>query len=305
MGGPQQGVAQEDPFEKSDVKNKDPLAGESESKQNTDPFAKQDPSTQTPVVDKSKNTKSTDNEFAKTRKRNAATEKVLDQLVQMQHEETPWGEIVDEISDKFGVQIHVTSSAVDVGFDREKLITVNFRKLRLRTALTTILSAEECTFIVEDGMIVIGDNSSCPLAVQTFDCKKILDLLPNSTRRASTGGGKFGGGVSGAGNSGQKSAGGGSLGAGSGGYIGGAGGANPLAMLMNNDKIDSQKQQNLVRLLEKMVAPETWDSSEGLGSLDFAGEILIVRQHGPQLHKVGQVLDDLQTMLEKQYPEDE
>lgn len=57
----------------------------------------------------------------------------------------------------------------------------------------------------------------------------------------------------------------------------------------------------LISLIERMVSPDSWVSSNGEGRLEFAGNILIVRQRGHELHQVGQFLDDLGTELKKQH----
>ena len=298
FGGPQKGIAQEDPFAKNSTKkNNDPFAG----KKVTEPAAQQKAQKKAAASD--------ENEFAKVRKRNAMAEKVLDTVIDLEHDETPWGEVLTEISDKYGVHIYLGANAEDAGLGSEELVTLNFKKVRLRTILTTFLKQHDFTFVVQDGMIVIDENSHCPYAVKTFNCQKILELMPQ-TARVSGGGGNRGGGLKGPA---KKSGGGlpssgggtgGSAGAGIGGTVGIGGDVDVLSLLGGNTGVDPEKQLKIISLLEKMVAPDSWDTTNGAGSMEFAGEILIIRQHGPQLHQVGQVLDDLQTLLQKQYPDE-
>ncbi len=328
FGGPERGVAQEgnDPFAKTERKNDDPFAKSKKSnddpfakspiKKNNDPFAKQNK-----TVRRAKKG-SQENEFSKTRKRNAETEKVLDRVVDLNFKDTEFSVFTGEIEKLYGVQIYTTQSAHDEGLAKDDIINLSFNSLRLRTVLTTFLDEYDCTFIVRDGMIVIGTRDHCPFAVQTFNCQRILQLMPKIAYVA--GGGGFGGpgqklrpqksgkesaGAAGGGDatggdfSGGSTGGGGPSGVGGGGgSFGGSVGTHPLTGLLGGGTVDPDKQQKIVELLERMVAPDSWDSTEGLGSMEFAGEILVVRQHGPQLHQIGQVLDDLQTLLQKQYP---
>ena len=60
------------------------------------------------------------------------------------------------------------------------------------------------------------------------------------------------------------------------------------------------KEQKLVGLIQKMVSPYSWEDSEGEGKIEMVEQILIVRQRGPELNKVGNLLKLLEKQLAEQ-----
>ncbi len=275
--------------------------------------------------------------FEENRTRNDKVEKALNEMTDIDFVETEFSNVISEWTDRHQVRFHVRQSARDSGLGEDELVTLRFSGVRFRTALKSFLEENDCAYAVVDGMLVIAEENDCPMAVRTFDCNQILANLTKSksSRRrgvssqrkrrppangagdgigapsagsasggsASGGGGGFGGGGAGAGIGGDFVRGNGGIGGG--GLGGGApsrggdfsfGSGNALGTLTTEED-----QMELISLIERMVSPDSWVSSNGEGRLEFAGNILIVRQRGHELHQVGQFLDDLGTELKKQH----
>jgi len=68
---------------------------------------------------------------------------------------------------------------------------------------------------------------------------------------------------------------------------------------------DQNRQQQIINLVQRMVTPDSWEDTNGRGSIAFVGNVLVVRQRGPELHRVGQLLDGLKASLNAAAESDE
>jgi uncharacterized membrane protein YgcG len=221
--------------------------------------------------------------YARYRASTEKIEKALNEVTELNYSDSEFRRVINEIQQAHDIPIYVQTSAKDAGLDDEELVSIKMKGVPLRDALTFFLQDFDCTYVVKGGFLVIADSQDCPFAVRTFNCQEILgfaqpglgELALNAGKAQSggRGGGGFGGG-----------------GAGGGGGFGGRGTGGGGRPMMTPEQV---AQDRLTQLIEEMVSPDSWESADGEGSLRFVGDILVVRQRGPELHQIGQVLDDL------------
>ena len=307
FGGPGKGNAQDptadsNPFDRK-TQDADPFAGGPSKKEST----------------RSKNEIIKAAIFESQRIRNDKTEAALDMETSLDFTDSEFSNAKAEIEDRHQITIYVHASAVDAGLGPDDLVTLQFNRIRLRTALEVFLEKYDCSFVVKDGMLVFASSSDCPLAVRTFDASRVLELMSSKNARAKRGGGRFG----------APSAGGGSIAAGAGvggdfavGGGGGASGGIAANVAASKSSIEPQTKHDLIELFKTMVSPDSWDAgtkkkminggdsdieknvmanmlNTGRGQIQFAGQVLVVRQRGPELYQVGQLLDDLESRLKQ------
>ena len=151
---------------------------------------------------------------------------ILQTKVSFEYEEVPFLDVAEQLRDDFGINVVIDATAQDDSLTEDTIVNCKLKNVRLATALKLLLSSNNATYLVDDGIlkIISMDVASDPVFFRTriFDCRQLLQAIAATDNRIgkskviqilplSAGGGGFSGGGSG--------------GFGGGGFGGGAGGA--------------------------------------------------------------------------------
>ena len=195
FGGPDRSVAQED-SETSSIPsfNTNPFPPEqSQSLPSSSKFDATVESTSNPGNQPANST------FARLRDRDQEIESALDSIVDLKYSDAEWRNVCFDLANNYGVPIHMLDSGLDFLPDDE-LVSFQFKQVSVRTALELLLEKHDLTYSVKNGMLLVAEPDSCPLVVRTFDCSKLLQMLPDLPQGgSSSGGGGFSGGHAAAG----------------------------------------------------------------------------------------------------------
>ena len=101
--------------------------------------------------------------YRQQRQRIQDVERELDQLTQMDYVETELSDVFAEIRDRHKIQFVLAESAIDAGLGRDELVTFQFSKVRLRTALKMFLAKYDSTYTIVDGLVVIASEDDAPV----------------------------------------------------------------------------------------------------------------------------------------------
>jgi hypothetical protein len=105
----------------------------------------------------------------------------LNQTVTWEFDETPLIEVMEELRDKYGIQALLDRSAQDSGLTEDTPITFNIRQVPLSQALKLILQPQDATTVADGEILRIISRDAAHEARffrrQIFDCRKLLDLI--------------------------------------------------------------------------------------------------------------------------------
>lgn len=203
-------------------------------------------------------------------------------------------EVIAFLSDKLEVDFYLDGRGLaDLGIDLEQPIFIKLREVRADMLLDLALrqlGGYELDYVVRDGIVVITSMESLADASEA-KAYPVVDLLklhippvdagdvdggPHPLGPGAAGGGGFGG-----------------VGGGLGGMPGG--GLVPVV----NDPHTPLAASALINVVERTVAPDTWESMGGSGTITYYGDMLIIRQ-SPRVHReVEQVLALLRATAQK------
>ena len=184
-----------------------------------------------------------------------AEEKILNALdlpAEFDWEEQAWTEVKEELEEKYGINIVLTSSATDDSLTEDETFNSKLSGISLKNALRIELAKKNATFVVKDEALQI-------ISLEEADDEKwfvtnvynVADLV--ASRQNRIGGGGFGGGFGGGGFGGQGGGfggqGGGGFGGQGGGGFGGGGGAfciqsGSVEINMPRKNLNSSKRQS-------------------------------------------------------------
>lgn len=114
-------------------------------------------------------------------KRDLATEKVLEKVIDLDYKETVFSDVKAELEDRFKLNIVLDQSAIDDALTEEELVTVRLRGISLANALRLMLWPYNATYVIDAGVvrIISIDNMHDPknLRLRLFDCKNLVAKL--------------------------------------------------------------------------------------------------------------------------------
>ena len=279
-------------------------------------------------------------------------EQLMQIAVNWDYDEVPFIDLMESIREVHGINVILDHSAEDDALNLDSVVSVQLKNARLATALQTLLSKNNATYVIQDGLlkIISQDVASDPdyFRRKIFDCRQLLQKIRNTDSRigkpvvvrilpvqndgGSGGSGGFGGGGGGGGvfsvlpNLPQQPFVTGGIGPGRGGF----GQANIESMILRAGQVDqvvrvnqseappadsaSQQElsaantqtaiiqtptaeQMLLDIIQAMVAAESWESTNGDGSLMIVSGLLIVSQSEGVLDDIGMFLQDLENSL--------
>ena len=220
--------------------------------------------------------------------------------------ETRMGDAMAELKTTTGLTFRLDESAEDNNLDVESLITASYKDTRLATVMQFILEEYQCTWSVQDGVIVIlsDDAALDQLNLTVLNCSDILaGIKPRKEtqtvwpRRSRSGG--FGGG-------GRAGGGGGGVfsmlpqetptqaESGSESEAKPSDNANPAEQVQVHVRVISPHDQ-LLNLVIEAVDPNSWEENGGNARIKSLNDLLIIRQTAENIREINLLLDHLRT----------
>ena len=257
-----------------------------------------------------------------------AAEEAMKSLVSFDLVEQPFTDVKKQLEKKTGLNFLLTSSAIDDSLTAKQPITFEIDALPLNKALALMLESHNAAYMIDGGVVKIIslDDALDPKwhRIKMFDCRKLLDSLPETSPVASTnavsgGGAKVRGGTEETGVGGNRAG-------------GGMFAIQPMAPQLpalqspslvlrqdparNDSKLLEQKlgqlvavvqaqaeaeksqvkpssEHTLLDLVTTMVAPDSWEQAMGAGKIRLVNGILIISQTESTLLEISSFLTDL------------
>ena len=240
---------------------------------------------------------------------------LLDLKIEVDLFETRLDDVFAQWERDTGLRILIDESASDNSLDAETLITQKFSETRLSTVLRSMLAEFSCTWTILDGVVIITSEDAAldisNMSLMTFDCnelvKKIEPLVITVRDKGKRG---FGGSSSGGvfslpttkpqeESKGDDKA-----------------QTTPEAGKKETDK-DSDKakaaesnqptspavwqetvsgRQQLIKTIQEMVDPDSWESNGGNARITALNNIIIVHQTQQNLIAIADLLDELNSV---------
>lgn len=230
---------------------------------------------------------------------NAATQEKLTRHIEADFKESPLRDVLAYIADTSQVETYTNHKSLeDVGVSADIPITIQLKKVRADMLLDLVLQqAGELDYVIRDGIVIITSAASLELAseVRAYPIADLLRLHSGRGVAKETGAsaegdsGGYGAGVApgSEGGPGYGSPGGmpGGAGMAAGGYGGGMGGP----VLVNQTPLPPDVAQ-LIEVVTQTVAPDSWSSMGGHGTITYYGNMLIVRQNERTHREIEKVL---------------
>ena len=194
-------------------------------------------------------------------------EKKLETEISFQQKDDKFSKLVAHLVEACSLKIKIHQSAMDAGLANDDLISFDYEKTRLRTALTLFLDKYECTYRIKDDILILmtRDEAQNHLRMKLYPCRDILKWIEDADPELK-----------------QK-------------------------VNKSTDKAtETQKaktifsadtRHELTFLIENMVAPDSWEGSEGLGTHRILNGILIVSQTEEVHSKINKLLKQLRKTL--------
>ena len=257
---------------------------------------------------------------------------ILNEAVSFQYDEVPFADFMDDLRGKYNFNIVLDTSAIDDSLTEDTLMTYSIDNVRMATALRLLLKAHNATYVIDDGVLLFIslDVASDPEfhRRRVFDCRKLLTAIDEVDPRigkpmlpapAARGGG-FGGGGGGGGFGG----GGKGVSGGGGGVFnfdpqasGGGNGAGPSGPQDNASSPAEGLVQNLLgnlgnsddttprigasyllsNLIINTVVADEWAETNGDGTLEMIGGLMVVNQTEDGLDQIERLLDELERRM--------
>ena len=247
------------------------------------------------------------------------TEHALRQITDLNYDEDPFADVMEDLETRLGVNFLLSSSAEDDSLTGDEPISINLTGVPLSKGLSLMLAVKNATYVIDDGVVIIISIDDAAdsqwFRLKTYDCRDLVEALPKRALAVHAGGG-FGGASRG--------------GAGGGGAFsvpqdtattardGNADDSQtkkgPDASALLDQKLDKilelmkadleknrsepTGEQTLVGLVQSMVAPDAWqDSGVGMGTIDAVNGILIVSQSERVHQEIEKMLADLEASV--------
>jgi len=257
-----------------------------------------------------------------------AAEKAMNVVLSFDLAEQSFSDVLEQLEKKTGLNFVLTSSAMDDSLSGKQPITFQINAMPLNKALALMLESHNAAYVINGGVVKIIslDDAMDPKwhRIKMFDCRKLLDSLPETSPVASTnavsgGGAKVRGGTEDTGGGGNRAG-------------GGMFAIQPMAPQLpalqspslvlrqdparNDSKLLEQKLGQLVALVQAqtgaeksqvkpssehtlldlvttMVSPDSWEQAMGAGKIRLVNGILIISQTESTLLEISSFLTDL------------
>lgn len=239
--------------------------------------------------------------------------KALDAPVDIEYDQTPFIDIMDEFRDRYRINVILDQSALDDSLTEDDQVTINVKGVRMRSALRLMLARMNSTYVIQDEVLLIisMDVADSPefFSRKIINCSELLRKIEQAeSKRIGTidqvfalrqgqpnRGSDFGGGgvfeiVD------SKSA----------GLLGGD----------SDDETneDEQAKEDVTRYLvskttaesllidaiENSISPDYWATTNGDGGLSIIGGCLVIHQTEEVIENVEKFLVDLSKAMDQE-----
>ena len=262
--------------------------------------------------------------------RNSLTEAKLKQAIDLDFNDAPFVDVIEELADKTGLNFILTQSAEDDALPEDEPVTFNITNMPLGKSLDLLLATKNATYVIDSGVVKFFSLDETDdekwFRLKMFDCRELVKVLPKTVPPVKLF--NFGGAFS------RRGRGGGGGFDGSGGGGGGGGGVFSIAppshqaqpqtdnktKKQNAKKSPSESQlldkklQQIMKMLEQeatrrqpqpsveytletLVRSMAGGDGYGSASLQVVNGILIVRGSEAKLKQIGNLLVDLEGKL--------
>ena len=236
---------------------------------------------------------------------------ILDSSVDFEFDETPFIDVMDELRDKYSINVVLDETARQDSLTEEEEVTIALSGIKMRSALRLMLAEKNSTFVVHDEVLLIisKDVADSPefLSRKIINCSELLRkikqaeskrigtidrvfaLQPNQDTGLEKGGGIFeiidseSAGILGSGSDDET----------------------------NEDKQDKEDETRylvskitaeslLIDAIENLIAPDDWDSTNGNGSMNIIGGCLVIHQTEEVIENVEKFLFALSKTMDQE-----
>ncbi len=116
--------------------------------------------------------------------RDLKTEEALKQVVDLNYDETPFSEIMEELEKKSNLNFMLHDSARDDSLTEDEPLTFRVSQLPLNKCLELMLVQKNAAYTIDEGVVVIISRDAAPdtefMRLKMFDCRELVDVLPAS-----------------------------------------------------------------------------------------------------------------------------
>ncbi|QDU63536.1 hypothetical protein Pan216_44160 [Planctomycetes bacterium Pan216] len=197
----------------------------------------------------------------------AKIRRALTQPVSVDFQDTPLRDVIEFLRDLTGANIVIDQNGLDeLGLDPDVPTTLHLESVSLKSALRLILRPMELTYLIEDEVLLITSEqvAADELITKVYPVADlVIPIIDFNSGNVGLSG------ALGGGNAGQ-----GALGSGGGNNAGqgiGNFGAFGVQGINNNRPANNNTggdiSEDLIELIKRVIAPETWDSVGGRGSI--------------------------------------
>ena len=210
-------------------------------------------------------------------------------------------DVVDFLRDFTGVNIVLDKPALEEqGISDDTTVNMKLAGVSLKAALRLILDQIDLTYLIKDDVILITSTARVTGELQTrvYPVADLVVPIPN--QEAGSGSGGLGGAQGIGGRSGDGGGGGGGGFGGGGG--GGGGGDDDDDDGGGDDDDDNLLDDELAELIESVIAPNSWDTVGGPGSVKyFEANMTLVISQTPDVHEqIKDLLEQLRRLQDLQ-----
>ncbi len=227
-------------------------------------------------------------------------EKLNTKTVDIQYFETRFGDIVDELSVDHSIPFVLHPSAFDNNLDEESVISLTLASQRLGSALRMLLEPFDCTWTIDDGVVVVKseDEALSTMNLMTFkvgDLTKVIDnvsgVLIQKSQKNVNGGFRGSGGVFSVqevakADSSQED----TKAEGSKTEEESPPNAPPTNVQLADDL---RPEQQLAILITEMIDPDSWEQAGGNAKIFTINQVLVVRQTSKNFNEIHNLLEHL------------
>lgn len=221
-------------------------------------------------------------EPASTESSNLATKQRLAQRVQADFQDVALAQVLEYLADQLDIETFTQRQDLEaIGASLDMPVTLKLKRVRGDMLLDLILrqASPQIGYVVRDGIVIIApkDALSEHLAIRVYNCRDLLSIGTPAAPAAGEGASYAPPGYPGAAPArapygpGMRSApmpGASSYGGGGGGGIGGE-----MPAVARAPEVEQ-----LMRLVQTTVAPDTWDTHGGPGTVEEFGGLFVVNQ---------------------------
>lgn len=203
-------------------------------------------------------------------RRNTEIRKILTTEASLDCVEMEFADVMESLSEEYGVNFILDHTARNDSLQRDTPIDFSIQGIPLNKALKLMLLEHNATYLVSDGVVRIISldvaSASDYFSRQIFDVSVLVKQINNAQRSNRNVDGQIhsetdsGGAPSGGGQSLHEVA---------------------------------TAEQNLIDVIKTTIAPDSWDDTNGDGTADILGGLLIVNQTEENSLQIGELLQDL------------